>query len=275
MHIAARVLRVARTEGAAGVARRLVRRSGRSLRVVSRRLAQRLGLPVVRSEYGIRLAANWRDATFRLYAEGGYGNFLSDRIGSRRTPFVFFDIGANQGLYSILAARNPVCTGIYAFEPVPTTAALLRRNVSLNPSGVGVRVIPSAISAIDGPLTIAVHPGHTGGARLTDQNASSSHDIDLIEIQSTSRHGLDALECDGSVAIVVKIDVEGHEETVLTELLASRHAPRISEIFYECDEGWVDPARLEHILRQAGFSRFTRIGEGRHYDVLAERGPTA
>ncbi len=73
----------------------------------------------------------------------------------------FFDIGANQGLYAILAARNPVCTGIYAFEPVPTTAALLRRNASLNPSGVGVRVIPSAISAIDGPLTIAVHHGHT------------------------------------------------------------------------------------------------------------------
>lgn len=266
----ARIAEVARTEGMSGVWRRSARRVNR----IMAKAARRLDLSTVPSAYGCRLTPNWQDATFNFYVDGAYGYVLSDRLTQRRQPYLFLDIGANQGLYSLIAARNPACHGVFAFEPVAATRAFLERNIALNPGSGKITVVPAAISATDGPLDILVRAGHSGGARI-DAAPDAPAGFLPERIDAISRKGLDAIPLGAEGEIVVKIDVEGHEETVLRELLASRHAPRIAEIFYECDEDWLDTAALTALLRQAGFSRFERIGGGAHYDVLALRDGSA
>jgi predicted RNA methylase len=46
---------------------------------------------------------------------------------------VFYDLGANIGLFSLMAARLVGASGeVYSFEPDPVNAARLRRNVAQN-----------------------------------------------------------------------------------------------------------------------------------------------
>lgn len=265
MTLARRALRVARDEGLSGVLLRL-RWKWAAARVP---VLRAIGWPVVPSAYGIRLAANWADATFKFYVAGVYGRYLSDLIAGMDRPFHFIDIGANQGLYAILAARHPLCAGVHAFEPVPDTAAFLRRNLALNGVSDRVQVIEAAISGQQGHMLIHLPKNHSGGATL--RAMAEGKGLRAVTIATTDAAGLGALAIADGVPIVIKIDVEGHEATVLRQVLQSRHAAAVTAIFYECDEAWVDAAAIEADLRAAGFSRFDRIGSGTHYDVLARR----
>lgn len=260
-----RALRVYRREGLDGVMDRLRRRARRGI-ARAQRIAR---TSVVTSAYGVRLVANWPDATFRFYVDGTYGDFLVGVISRQDRPFLFLDIGANQGLYSILAARNPACRGVYAFEPIPTTANRLRRNLDLNAVASRVTVVEAAISDRVGSAVIHVAGQHTGGASLRGHGAVPG--TTPVEVRLIDANALRPLLQSGDLPLVVKVDVEGHEVEVLRELIRAGLADRMQSIFYECDEDWVRPDEIEAMLRQAGFAQFIRVGEGRHYDVLAQR----
>lgn len=218
----------------------------------------------VRTRYGVTMHANWRDRTFQYCYHGTYGPVLADYLAERRQPFAFVDIGANQGLYSLIAARNPQCAAVTAFEPVAATFARLARNIAANAGAAKVTAVDAAISREAGSATIATDGGHSGTASLRHADAAG----ETIRILGAAE--FDPL-IDAELPLVVKIDVEGHEEAVVDALMASAHRPRIAAIFYEVDRRWTDAAAIEARLRAAGFVRFIRYGFGRHYDVLAER----
>jgi hypothetical protein len=73
---------------------------------------------VVRSTYGPLLYNTPGDRTFELCVNG-YGPFVAKVIEGWEDEFLFLDIGANLGLFSLLAARNPHCRQAIAFEPLP------------------------------------------------------------------------------------------------------------------------------------------------------------
>ncbi len=52
--------------------------------------------------------------------------------GELKPGSVFYDVGANVGLYSLLAARAGPAGKTYAFEPLPKNAWYLRRHLELN-----------------------------------------------------------------------------------------------------------------------------------------------
>lgn len=223
---------------------------------------------VVTSRYGVRMRANWRDRTFQYCRYATYGHVLSDYIAAQDAPFAFVDIGANQGLYSLLAARNPHCAAAIAFEPVAATFALLRDNIALNHAETTIKPVHAAVSLHSGIATIATNAAHSGTASLRDAGVASGPATEDIRILGMA--GVDTLLPD-TLPLIVKIDVEGHEETVVEALMASEHRSRIAAIFYEIDSRWTDAAAIEARLRSAGFARFDRFGIGRHYDVLAQR----
>ena len=85
-----------------------------------------------KSKYGIYFKNNWNDVTFKFYIKANYGFFYWHRLKSIANNFIFLDIGANQGLYTIGAAKNPNCKKVYSFEPVKNTFLLLKENVRFN-----------------------------------------------------------------------------------------------------------------------------------------------
>ena len=228
------------------------------------RLPLRRESGVVTSRYGVRMRANWEDRTFRYCHYATYGRALSDYLAAQDRAFVFVDIGANQGLYSLLAAQNPHCKAAVAFEPVAATFALLRDNIALNAAGAAIKPVHAAVSLQSGIARIATDRAHSGTASLRGAEPEEGEAISILGIA-----GVDTL-LEGALPMIVKIDVEGHEEMVIDALLASTHRDRIAAIFYEVDERWIDAPAIRARLCRAGFARFTRFGIGRHYDMLAE-----
>lgn len=116
-----------------------------------------------------------------------------------------YDVGANVGFYSLLAAR---CVGdsgrVYAFEPLPANVAYLRRHVQMNQLHQ-VDVHPVAVSDARGPVRFA-----PGDNRAVGQITLGG----ALEVQSVTLD--DFVFNEGNrPPQVIKIDVEGAEELVL------------------------------------------------------------
>jgi FkbM family methyltransferase len=141
---------------------------------------------------------------------------------------VFVDLGANIGILTLLAARAVAPSGrVFAFEPTPATARLLRQNVHSNGLANITTIEELAVSAEPGRARFAVFErSPTNSFALpTDVGA------EFIDVEVTS---LDAyFERLGwpSVAIV-KMDVEGQESNVFRGMAElARRNPKMCVIF--------------------------------------------
>jgi FkbM family methyltransferase len=222
----------------------------------------------VGSSYGVAMVPNWQDTTFRYCIFGTYGRDLADLLLGQTADFVFVDIGANQGLYSLVAAQNPRCRQIIAFEPVPATHALLAANVALNDGASRTVLHQLAIAATVGEVQISVAADHTGTATLAGREDAKTDGG--VTIQTINAPLLDPLLA-GALPLFVKIDVEGLEAEVIAELAKTASFARVTAIFYEVDDRWASAGAIEQGLRSGGFTRFVKYGRGHHYDVLATR----
>lgn len=221
------------------------------------------------TRYGVKMLGNWGDRTFRYCMFATYGRDLSDILAAQKQDFQFIDIGANQGLYSLLAGMNPYCRKIVAFEPVPATFALLQGNVALNNQTDWTDLHELAISWDVGEAVIGVSHTHSGIASLV--HSSSPTGSNSVTIQTVNAPILDRL-LPAEWPCIVKVDVEGLEYQVITELTKSHSFRAVIGIFYEIDERWSDPQEIRTLLEAHGFLRFQVFGRGHHYDVYATRG---
>lgn len=229
------------------------------------------GDDAVRSAYGVLMVPNWQDTTFRYCIFGTYGSDLSDLLLGQRDDFVFVDIGANQGLYSLVAAQNPKCRRIIAFEPVPATHARLAANVALNSGAERTVLHKLAIADTVGEVTITVADGHTGTATLAGRKDGAGGNVTIHTIDAPLVDPLLAGDLPPELPMFVKIDVEGLEAVVIAELAKTASFARVAAIFYEVDDRWASAGEIEARLRASGFTRFAKYGRGHHYDVLASR----
>lgn len=222
----------------------------------------------VSTAYGVKMWPNWEDKTYAYCHYGTYGNYLADLIGSLQTPFCFLDIGANQGLFSLIAGQNPTCEKIVALEPVGQTHGRLVANLEANGLTERAEALNFGLSSKSGEFPITLSAGHSGMATL------SSHGEQLPGFHPKTTVHLETMKelsraITDDIPIFVKIDVEGHEEVVLRELLSWDQAHRIIGIFYEQDDRWTDPEAVGEVLKDARFGIRQIYGRGKHYDVLA------
>ena len=143
-----------------------------------------------------------------IEAFGGYekpqlAHFLR-RVGARNAS-LFVDIGANLGLYSLAVARTyPECE-VLAFEPDRRNFCQLHGNLFLNDLQDRVRVEPYALSSSSGQTRFVRHDAENRGRSRVDKQGGFSVDVRRLD---------DLLLITGQ-SIVIKIDVEGHEQDVI------------------------------------------------------------
>ena len=139
---------------------------------------------------------------------GSYESEKQRRIARELRPdSVFYDIGSNVGLYSLLAARRVHSGMVYAFEPLPQNVWYLGRHLELNRVN-NVEVLELAVS------------DRTGTAFFQEgENSSMGHLTQKGNIRVCTAT-LDSLVLQERIAppSVVKVDIEG------AELLALRGA---------------------------------------------------
>ena len=222
----------------------------------------------VATYYNVKLFPIWDDQTFKFCYRGDYGNFLSDYLKKLNENFVFVDIGANQGLYSIIAGKNKFSQRIYSVEPQKKILKILENNLKAN--GIkNYEIIPYALSDKKSKINLVSFDNHSGKSTLQSQLNESSFKTEEIETIDSNfiEHIFDLNE-----NYILKIDVEGHEEVVIKELLKITNFNKVSIIFYEVNVDWIDHKLIIDLLKQSGFVNFTKIGKSNsHYDVLATR----
>ncbi len=186
-----------------------------------------------------------------------------------RPGMVFFDVGAHIGEYTLLASRRVGPSGeVHAFEPQPSTFALLGNNVEVNDLR-NARLNPCVLSDRDGEVDFAVRSEPSLSSILRKVEAPLDEDV-LGRMKVPSRT-LDSycLEC-RRWPDLVKIDVEGAELLVLRGAEALLAAPpgRAPCLVFEYDEHNYSRFGYEfrdivNVLGRAGYRIFRLDPQGR------------
>jgi FkbM family methyltransferase len=122
----------------------------------------------------------------------------------------FLDVGANEGIYSVFAARRVGAEGtVWAFEPSRRELDRLRCNLELN--GLKVRVFPLALADSAGHADLRVagyeHEGQNtlGAFAYTGVELARTEPVDLMRLDDVvEQNPLGRLDA-------IKVDVEGAE----------------------------------------------------------------
>ncbi len=206
---------------------------------------------------GARWVAGASDAGCWL---GSYEAEVQQLLVARVRPgAVVYDLGANAGFFTLLAARLAGPTGkVYAFEPLPANLEILRRHVALNRCA-NVTVVPAAVSDRDGR---ARFEGAGSTARLAGDTAAGAIDVATVRIDSLIARG------ELAPATLVKLDVEGGELAALqgmAGLLRDARPPLLLELHGRHIDGVDIDTACRELLRQ---QRYELIRRGR--ELLAE-----
>ncbi len=232
-----------------------------------RRILHRSGPVFRKSVYGPLLRDTPGDRTFELCMTG-YGPFIAERIAGYERAFLFLDIGANLGLFSLLADRHPLCRRVLAFEPLPSIFANLSANVERN-RAVKVETHCLAITEAGRHVDLSYNPAHSGMSKI-----SPEHGPGTVRAKGGDADELDRLVGDTQDDIMAKIDVEGSELKVLSILRRTRFYPAIKAIIIEISENTLairDKENLISLLGQEGFVELSRAGTEEHYDAYYVR----
>ena len=126
---------------------------------------------------------------------------------------VIFDIGANTGLYALVARTLQPKAEIHCFEPVKGTFRLLQKNMERNQFDCHLHEI--ALSDQTGEATIYLKKGTDFAYSVTvNKNTLDSADVDAVTIRTQTI--ADFIEEQQLEHIsLMKIDVETHEVEVL------------------------------------------------------------
>lgn len=215
---------------------------GRLLRVPLRLLPSNSCVPILQ---GPLRGAKW------IVGSSNHGCWLGSYEYGKQRLFaslvkagsVVWDVGANAGFYTILAARLAGESGrVVAFEPLPENLQFLRRHVVLNHL-VNVDVLGLAVGERNGRATFK-----PGSNRSTGSLEAGTDGIP-VEVAS-----LDALVAEGRIPSphLIKIDIEGGETDALRG--ASRVLTSSKPVILVATHGQTRHQECVAHLRSLGYS---------------------
>ena len=158
-----------------------------------------------------------------------------------RESDTFADVGANIGSYTVLASGVSGAKSI-AFEPDPGTAGHLRRNIAVNDLENKVSVIEKAVGDREGEISFTVG---LDTVNKVAEGAAAGGETRTVPV--TRLDDAPAL----FDASLMKLDVEGFEETVLKGAEKLLQSQKLIAIETEAQD-----AAIAAILEAAGFVRY-------------------
>jgi FkbM family methyltransferase len=180
---------------------------------------------------------------------------------------VAFDVGANIGIWTLLAAGRGA--RVHAFEPVPELVERLRAHVALNGAD-NVLVNSFAAGAESGSLPFfAVRKDNRGASGFARPSAPSEEIRVPVETLDAyvARRGITRVD-------VMKVDVEGAELLVFRGARALLSSPSAPALFFEvgevlCARNGTTPRQLKQFLVDCGY-RIYRWQRGAFAAVTVE-----
>ena len=149
---------------------------------------------------------------YRFHNLVGEERIISDLLSEVYSDDVFFDIGANVGMYTCFVAQKLPKDQVVAFEPHPINVSTLRENLMLNNIDATIKECGLSNRETEGKLAVS-----------SDRSGEGRHSLAVSEDEKTlpiTLHRGDSLIQREEVPspTILKIDVEGAEVSVLEGL---------------------------------------------------------
>lgn len=180
---------------------------------------------------------------------------LNDLIGRLHNDDVFFDVGANIGLYSCLVGRSIPDGQVIAFEPHPKNLGKLQKNMSVN--GVRGRTLQFALSDVESVVPFDLGEGEAGVGKSSMVDSDHCGKKSVMNVRTVPG---DTLIERGEVPSpsVMKVDVEGAEAKVLNGLSETLNGSSCRLVYCEIHHDKLHEfestaAEIRQQFREAGF----------------------
>ena len=194
---------------------------------------------------------------------------------------VIMDIGANSGLYSVVASEFSECSPIiYGFEPIPRILKLYKLNMELN--GINSKPIQKALFNVNGETTFFDMDSHDNqiGSLIKSHVEKHKHHKKIKEI-IVETITLDTFIGNNNIGKVdlLKIDVEGVEDKVLEgmektiikdkpvlliEISNNETALKVSSFFIKLDLDY----KFIEIDESKGLTKYSQIEKNNTFNYL-------
>jgi FkbM family methyltransferase len=176
------------------------------------------------------------------------------------TPDLILDCGAHIGTFALLVAARFPKSKLIAFEPDPENCRWLRRQIEEN--HLPVDIVEAAVSTCDGEVLFEA--GQGCGSSLSDSSSASSTAIRVKSVDLA-----DYLVKYGAENLLLKLDVEGAEESVLPQIADA--LPKNCFVFFETHRGKESWDRLSGVLRERDFEISVTRARDDYTDGIAIR----
>jgi len=218
-------------------------------------------------------------ASFKLYTPNYICNFRHTTFSSKEPEMlewieeygggVFFDIGANIGIYSLFYAQIKE-GNVYCFEPSVFNLRQLAKNISINK-------LTERITIVSNPLT-----DKTGIAKFMNGSADEGgalsafgveYGYDGRQITSEINYSVLGFSLDDlleknmlkETPSLIKIDVDGIEHLILKGATKTLESEKLKSLYIEVNDDFNEQAhQVKTILESAGFS----LKEKRHSEII-------
>ncbi len=172
---------------------------------------------------------------------------------------VFWDIGANIGLYSIYTAINFPKSRIISFEPSTSNLNILSRNISLNNLEKQINIFQIGLTNINNKFFMMNETTLEEGGALSSFGKNYNFEgkkIDEVNKYSIFGTKVDYLIFNNILKIpdYIKIDVDGTEHIILSGAKKTLKKNKIKSILVEINENFLSQkVNVEKILKNCGF----------------------
>lgn len=211
-------------------------------------------------------------AAWRVQSLSGKEPATLNWLGAMRSGEILFDIGANVGMYAVMAAA---CRGVrvFAFEPESQNYALLNANIEINKLSDLVTAFPAAVMDRQKLDVLYLSDFKVGGSC---HSFGSEVGFDLKVRPSPFRQGaisvtIDDIVASGAAPVPnhIKIDVDGFEHLVLAGARNTLTRPELQSLLIELNTNLPEHNAVFDLLAEYGFEYDSRQME----QALRREGP--
>lgn len=169
------------------------------------------------------------------------------------------DVGMNVGIASLYFARMPQVSVVHSFEPFSWPFARALENFALNPE-LSSKIRPNRVGlAAKSEVTRVRCSESTIGTSIRGNDGPDEDNISIQEASEALKPIFDEASHSGQ-AIVLKMDCEGSEFTILDSLHRSNLLVNVKILMMEWHKWWSPPEKtnqnIVEILSQDGFVIF-------------------
>ena len=207
------------------------------------------------SYYSVKLNnVDFKDTTFRFACGGAYGNYLNSLIKEYEKEFFFLDIGANIGIFSLIAKNNKNCKKIIAIEP----SRLIYKKLKKNLPSKNCALYNLAITNFNGIADLSINKNHSGVSRLINKKDKKKYKSQKVITKNYKFFDMIYKKLK-PYNLIVKIDVEGHQLSVIKEIKKSKIYNDIAIMYIENENNYDAKIKLQKMLSEFKLIKLDKI----------------